>query len=92
MTHEPINFTSTMFETANEAFLFCQEYLRRTGHPGSRLLRGLDPINCPALGRIALRALREVQPSTSGETREYVDMALGAMTRALEDGPLSAVA
>lgn len=83
MTHEPVLFTSTMFETANEAFLFCKNYLQSANHPAANHLEGLDPINDPTLGRLALRALHTVQPLVSGEARQYVDIALNALGRAM---------
>ena len=93
MSFEPVLFDSTMLETANEAFLFCRACLEEKGHVDAvRPLKGLDPINTHLMGRLALRALLVTRPLVSGEVREYVDIAVNAMERAIGVRPLRAVA
>lgn len=83
MSFEPVLFDSTMFETANEAFLFCKGHLEKKGHLTAATQLGvLAPINTKMLGQLALQALYEVRPLL--EDREYVDMAIDTLVRALE--------
>lgn len=92
MNHEPVLFASTMYETANEAFLFCKEYLEKSDPRSAEMLEGIAPINVPVLGRLALRALQNLRTQANEETRVYVDIAINSMSRALGETPLSAVA
>jgi hypothetical protein len=92
MITEPVLFDSTMLETANEAFLFCKASLEKKEHPSAQRLEGLEPINTTAMGRLALRALYDVRPSVEGAEREYVDIAIQSLSRAVAVRQLSAVA
>ena len=93
MSREPVIFSTVMFETANEAFLFCKDYLRDRGfHAESRRLRGLDPISAPLQGHYAIRALQEIRPLVPIEAKTLIDFALSSLARALENHPLPAVA
>lgn len=95
MSFEPVLFANTMFETANEAFLFCKGYLEEKGHAdAAQHLEGLDPINAVSLGRLALKALYRARPLVTGDALEYVDIAINAMGRAVNptQRPLHAVA
>jgi hypothetical protein len=93
MSFEPVLFDNTMYETANEAFLFCRATLLRRGNlVAARYLEGLDPIHQPSLARVALQALHAAKPYARGESLEYVNIAIDAMERALETRPQRAVA
>jgi hypothetical protein len=92
MSHEPVLFDSTMLETANDAFLFCKEHLEKSEPRAAEALEGLAPINVPVLGRLALRALRDLEPRVKGADLEYVCIAINAMERALAAPALGAVA
>ena len=92
MHRDPVLFDTEMFETANEAFLFCQERLQKTEHRAAKLMEGLAPINVPVLGRLALRALRDIESHVTGADLEYVYIAINAMERALSAPALGAVA
>lgn len=86
MSFEPVLFATPMFETANEAFLFCKDSLAKTGHlRASQYLTGLDTVNDLATGRLALGALVAAQPFVVGESREFVAIAINAMTRAVDE-------
>lgn len=92
VTDEPVLFDSTMLETANEAFLFCKASLEKKEHPAAQRLEGFDPINNTSVGRLALSALYDVQPAVETEDREYVDIAINALSRAVGTRRLPAVA
>ena len=93
MSREPVIFSTVMFETANEAFLFCKDYLRDRGfHAESKRLRGLDPISAPLQGHCAIKALQEIRPMVSAEAQAFIDVALDGLSRALKHQPLPAVA
>ena len=92
MNCDPVLFASPMLETANEAFLFCKDLLLEKNDPAAQHLEGLDPINTASLGRLALKALYTVRSVVRGESREYVDIAINSMERAVGERPLNAVA
>jgi hypothetical protein len=76
---EPILFTNTMFETANEAFLFCKDDLEKKGHVfAATHLESCGPVYNAVTGRLALDALHAVQPVCA-----YADIAINAVERAL---------
>lgn len=85
MSFEPVLFPSTMYETANEAFLYARAILLKKGNlSATKHLDGLDPIHTPSLARLALQALREAKQYARGESLKYVNIAIDAMERALQ--------
>jgi hypothetical protein len=91
--YDPVLFDTPMYETANEALLFCKDDLEKRGHRlAAERLEGLAPINAPVLGRLALRALADIRADVGAESQEYVDIAVSSLERALDLQPVRAVA
>ena len=88
MSSEPTLFDSTMYETANEAVLFCKAHLKERGH--TRLAKQLEsatPVNSAAVGLVAQGILRNMRAQLPGDTGEFVALALSTVERALESEP-----
>ena len=81
---DPVLFESPMYEVANEAFLFCKADLEKQGltHVAEQL-EGLEPINSPVMGRLAINALARIEPLMQDNARESFDMAVDTLGRAL---------
>lgn len=84
MCFEPILFTNSMYETANEAVLFCKTYLEEEGLDDlAGCLAGLDAVNEAAIGRVAHRVLLGMQSRVPSAHGECIATALNALERAL---------
>jgi hypothetical protein len=92
MHFEPMLFDNPMFETASEALFLCREYLEKSAPAAATRLAGFEPVNTAVMGRVALGILYEIRPSVRREGREYVDVAINAMKRALTEPAYDAVA
>jgi hypothetical protein len=92
MNFEPTLFDNTMLETANEALLFCKDYLEKRELNVATQLEGLDPICTRTMASLALRVLFNIRTSVRGEAKECVDIAINAMKRAIRDPEYAAVA
>ena len=95
MNLDPTLFESSMHETANEAVLFCKEYLEKKGYESvARQLAAHLPLNDDASGRIVISILESALGITEKEALQYVHIALNTARRAVkgERAPLSAVA
>ena len=93
MELDPTIFESPMYETANEAVLHCLSYLSRDGHAASvASLCGLPPVNEAVIGRIMYQRLVALRSQVSAASKRYIDIAVDALGRALEQPELRAVA
>lgn len=95
MNLDPTLFESSMHETANEAVVFCKEYLEKAGHEeAAKQLAGYLPLHDGASAYLLVRVLEHILPAVSGEAAKYVSIALSTARRAVrrEDVQLSAVA
>lgn len=95
MNLDPVLFESSMHETANEAVLFCQEYLEEKGYEDiASALAGHLPLTDDTATYVVVCLLERALPRVQGEAVEYVRIALNTARRALagERAPLSAVA
>lgn len=96
MNFDPVLFDNSMYETANEAVLFCKEYLAQNGHAHvARDLENLNPVTGQAMAEFARASLTQAQKNVRGpKAAEYVRIALNTIDRALagERGPISAAA
>jgi hypothetical protein len=95
MNLDPTLFTNPMYETANEAVLFCQEFLQEKGYLQFAIqLAGFTPVSCYNVAVIVRDILVGMQTRVRGEAAEYVAIALSTVCRAIngERTPLSAVA
>ena len=93
MCFEPTLFDSPMFETANEAVLYCLSHLKRNGYAGEAAsLDGLPPVNEAVIGRVVYQRLRALRAHVGPTTAHYIDIALDALGRALALPEVRAVA
>lgn len=85
MSFDPVLFDSTMYETANEAVLFCREYLEKNGNADAACaLQNFEAITGADMALLALEALAGVQKQVRGpDAAEYVQMAIYTLERAL---------
>lgn len=85
MNLDPVLFENSMYETANEAVLFCKEYLERNGHADVACdLDNLCPITDQAMAAYAREVLVRVQKNVrSRKAAEYVAIARSTVDRAL---------
>lgn len=94
MIFDPVHFDSTMFETANDAVLFCREYLEKNDNPHVALaLLNIDVITNAMTARVALERFQRVRAYVVGRAqREYVDATISTLDRAIagECAPRSA--
>ena len=86
MISEPVLFDNTMLETANEALLFCKDFLQVKGCVReASTLAGLLPVHTKELGTYALETLAMTREELSGaEALEYLDMAMETIRRGIE--------
>ena len=86
MTYEPVLFDNTMLETANEALLFCKDFLQGKGRVReASALEGLMPVHTKELGTYALEVLKNARKEIrSDDVLEYLDMAIDSICRGLE--------
>lgn len=75
-----------MYESANEAVLFCQMYLEERGQSDAAVfIEGLDPICDRITGRVARgRLVAAAQRTNDSAARHIITLALNAVDRALE--------
>lgn len=93
MCFEPTLFDSPMFETANEAVLYCLSHLKRNGHAvESSSLDGLTPVSEAVVGRVMYQRLNALRMHANATSAHYIDIALDALGRALALPEVRAVA
>ena len=93
MRFDPTLFESPMYETANEAVLYCLEHLNRNGHAASTAsLTGLPPVSDAAVGQVVYQRLLALRGRVSSTSVRYIDIALNALGRALAEPEVRAVA
>lgn len=93
MELDPKLFASPMYETANEAVLYALDHLEKNGYAASTAsLQGLAPVSEAAVGRVVHARLLALRPHVTQTSRHYIDIALNALGRALEQPELRAVA
>ena len=93
MNLDPTLFASPMYETANEAVLFCKDFLQKTGHTQfAEQLAGFTPVSHRTVAVVVHNLLKGMQPRVTGEAAEYVAIALNTVARALGSHAIRAVA
>jgi hypothetical protein len=85
MNLDPLLFASPMYETANEAVLFCKDFLQEKGFTAlAERLAGNTPVNAIRPAIVVRDILLEARAQVRGEAAEYVSIALGTVERALQ--------
>ena len=93
MDLEPTLFLNPMYETANEAVLYCLSHLQKNGYADSTAsLNGLSPVSEAVVGRVVFQRLTALRPHVTATSKHYIDIALDALGRALEMPEVRAVA
>ena len=84
MNLDPTLFASSMYETANEAVLFCRDFLQEKDYaPFAKQLAGFTPVNDFAVACVVRDILTAMQPHVRGAAAEYVAIALSTVERAM---------
>jgi len=93
MDLEPTLFPNPMYETANEAVLYCLSHLQKSGHAAATAsLNGLPPVSEAVVGRVVFQRLTALRPHVKVASKHYIDIALDALGRALKLPETRAVA